>query len=110
MNKVKRIVLVIVFSLLSVIVLIDTILVITLCQTINNMMDYPETYFPAMEKSSIYVKIDDVGYIRYDEVGLDPAKIESGDIKVYTSEEIFNITNEALAKRDGLNNDTGSSN
>lgn len=108
MNKVKRVLLPIVLSILTIVIIVDTYFIVLLSQTINNMMASPENYFSFLDKPNSYVKIDDVGYLQYDGVVLDPEKIESGDIKVYSSEEITKIINEAIAKRDGIDNVTSS--
>lgn len=102
MGKVKKIVLPIILSILTIVIIVDTFYIVSLCKTIDNMMAFPEDYFSVLNKVDAYVKIDDVGYVRYDnDIVLDPEGITRGDIKKYSSEEIAKIVNEAIAKRDG---------
>lgn len=104
MSKTKQIIFTIVISLLAVVVIVDTIMIYSLGVTVNNMVENPESYIPQLATTNTFVKIDDVGFLPYEVVRPDPKKVESGDLKVYTAEEVNKMINDAAAKRDGQTN------
>lgn len=105
MTRTQKIVISIVLSLLAIITAISTFCSISLVITINDMMENPESYFAALRKTDLYVKIDDVAYIQYDAAVVDPTKIEEGyEFEYLSSADILKMTNEAITKRNEAKN------
>lgn len=94
MSKKQKILTAALLSVLSVLVILNSIALVILWKHID---EQPELIF---QGSDTLYKIDDVMYIQSDVVRLDPAKMESGEIKTYKRSEITALENEAIEKRD----------
>ena len=80
----------------GVIILINTVWLILLTTSLQNVSKNFYAYFPFLEPSGYYIDIDDVGYIPYDGVIIDEEKMSNGEeVKVYTQEEINEILRSA---------------
>lgn len=52
-----------------------------------------------------YILMDDTAYIRTDRVYLDPQKVESGEIRIYSSSEVYQAHMAKLEEYGALNSD-----
>ena len=87
-------VLMIVVPLLLILVIADTIQLITFGKYADAHPEEIEVY------KDTFIKVDDVGYIRYDMVFPDPEKVEAGTVKTYNKSEVDALIEEAVANRD----------
>lgn len=98
MEKAKKIILVLVLVILGVLAVANAIGLVILYNGFYALATSKDgMYIPV--GSQTYVKIDDVGYIRYDMVGLDAEALEDGSVKFYSADELQEIMNEAVIKR-----------
>lgn len=97
MTKLKKTALIVLLSILTILVILNSIVLAFMWKRVDNQTE------PIFINSDKLVKIDDVGYIRYDVVRPDPAKVESGEFRTYDREEITALIDDAIAKRDEKN-------
>lgn len=66
-------------------------------------MDYPAL---ATQRGTTYILMDDITYIRTNRVYLDPQKVESGEIRIYSTSEVYRAHMEKLEEYGVLNSDS----
>lgn len=93
MSKVKKILLGVLLSVLTLTVIVDTLLLVIIWQSSPR-----ETVIYPYENS--FLKIDDVAYIRSDLVYPDVEKVENDEVERINRSDIESALNEAIEKRD----------
>ena len=103
MSKAKKIFLNILLTVLTLLVLANSLVLYILWTSIPHVTEVNPL-------DDVYYEIDDVKYIRGDISKLDPQKIEQGQIKSHSGSEIAKASEEAVAKRDERNKANSSAN
>ena len=75
----------------------NTVLLVVMVNTIRDMQANPYSYFPFMQPTGQYIKIDDVGFIGYDYNSVMPSaeSIKNGGYKIYSDVEVREILDQA---------------
>lgn len=96
MSKAKKILLTVLLTVLTLLVLANSLFLYILYASIPRGVEINplEDYF---------YDIDDIAYIRADVGRLDAQKVEDGQIKSYFDHEIAQAINEAIDRRDAKN-------
>lgn len=102
MSKAKKVILIILATIVILLTLFNTVTVLYTTFTLKSFFESDfYSFFPAMRPRDIYVKIGDVGYVSYDACFLDPDKVADGEeIKTYTWSEVMDELLAARAEAD----------
>ena len=97
MTKFKKIFSIVLLCVLSLVTTANTVLLVVMVNTIRDMQANPYSYFPFMQPTGQYIKIDDVGFIGYDYNSVMPSaeSIKNGGYKIYSDVEVREILDQA---------------
>lgn len=106
MSKAKKIILIVVLILLTLSTIVNSLLIYALYWYNDaTQMDFFSIY-PIFTPNDNFMKVEDIGYIRLGASGLpddvipSPEALESGQVRLYTYDEIRPELEAAAAKRD----------
>lgn len=95
MSKSKKILFTILISVLTIAVAVDTYIICSILPYIQEHLAQPD---PSLNRT--YYKIDDVEYIRSDVARPNAQKVENGEAKFYSIDDINKAIDEAAKRRD----------
>lgn len=95
MSKLKKVFLIVLLSVLTIVVAVDTFIIYMAIPYIRELLDRPD---PSIYKT--YYKIDDVEYIRNDVARPNVQKVENGEVEFYNIDDINDALDEAAKKRE----------
>lgn len=95
MSKFKNVILIVLLSVLTIVVAVDTYVICKTLPYIGEMLAKPD---PSLNKT--YYKIDDVEYIRNDVACPNAEKTENGEVDFYNIDDINDALDEAVKKRE----------
>lgn len=88
MSKTKKNVLRILAIVFAVLVVGETVCLFFLTQWIQGKFFDPYETYPALIPPDTYVRLEDVAYIRYDGIFLDPEKVAANEVETYKESEL----------------------
>lgn len=91
MSKKEKTVYTVLGIFLALLMILNTLWLWLLGALMTRRFQDPYIDYPALatQRGSIYVLADDAVYIRTDRVYLDPQKAASGEIRIYSAEELL---------------------
>lgn len=98
MSKFKKVFLIVLLSVLTIAVAVDTYIKCVTLPYLSEMHAKPD---PSFNKT--YYKMDDVEYIRNDVARPNAQKIENGEVDFYNLDDINDALDEAAKRRDERN-------